>query len=93
MDAKICPSGKAPVKGKCRIGKVAAIFTAEFQFETGGKKVNATKIAKGLAKQMDRQYIGHSADRFKNKVKGKLVTARKGERLTQAQKTAAKKLL
>ena len=75
------------------MSKVAAIYTSSFQFETKGKKVNIGKIAKGLAKQMIRQYIGHKANRSKNKVSGKLVTTSKGNRLTAAQKTAAKKLL
>ena len=93
MDAKICSNGKKPKNGKCKGGRIAVIYTAEFQFETEGRKVNVTKIAKGLAKQIGQQYVGHSAEKFKNTVKGRLVTTKKGERLTQAQKTAAKELL
>lgn len=68
---------------------VAAIFTSTFEFETKGKKMNVGKIAKGLAKQMDRQYVCHTAKKLKTKVKGRLVTTRKGTRLTQKQKIAA----
>lgn len=93
MDAKICSNGQKPTKNKCKNGRVAAIYTSVFEFETEGRAVNIGKIARGLAKQMDRQYVGHSAERLKTKVTGKLVTTTKGNRLTQAQKTAAKGLL
>ena len=72
---------------------VAPIYTTSFQFETKGKQINVTKIVKGLARQMNRQYIGHKATKTKNKVSGKLVTTRKGLRLTEAQKRASKRLL
>ena len=81
---------KPSEKKKC---SVAAIFKSSFEFETQGKRVNVSKIAKDLAVQMDKQYVGHKATVSKNKVKGKLVTTRKGSRLTPAQKSAAKKLL
>ncbi len=42
---------------------------------------------------MNRQYIGHKSNIMKTKVSGKLVSTRKGMRLTKAQKTAARKLL
>lgn len=68
---------------------VAAIFTADFEFETKGRRVNVEKIARGLARQMDRQYVCHSAKKSKRKVKGRLVTTVKGTRLTKKQKLAA----
>lgn len=93
MDTKICSNGQKPIKGKCKSGRIAAIYTSDFEFETEGRKVNIGQIARGLAKQMDRQYVGHSAERLKTKVRGRLVTTTKGERLTKAQRIAAKILL
>ena len=93
MNAKICSDGKKPKDGKCKTGSVAPIFTSSFEFDTGGKRVNISKIAKGLAKQMNRQYVIHSAEQLKTKVKGKLVTTKKGIRLTDAQKKVAKQLI
>lgn len=68
---------------------VAAIFVTSFEFETKGRKADVEKIAKGLAKQMDRQYVCHKSKRLKTKVKGRLVTTIKGIRLTKEQKLAA----
>lgn len=70
MDAKICSNGQKPTKNKCKSGRVAAIYTSDFEFETEGRAVNIGKIARGLAKQMDRQYVGHRAERLKTKVTG-----------------------
>lgn len=81
---------KPSEKKKC---SVVAIFKSDFEFDTQGKRVNVSKIAKGLAFQMDRRYIDHKAIVSKNKVKGTLVTTRKGSRLTPSQKSAAKNLL
>ena len=72
---------------------IAPIYTSDFEFGTKGRRVNVTKMAKGLAKAMDRQYLGHKATVLKTKVKGILVTTGKGYRLTDAQKASAKKLL
>ena len=92
-DAEICDNGQKPKNGRCSSGRVAAIYTSEFEFDTGGKKANIEQIARELVKQMGRQYVGHSAERLKTKVKGKIVSTTKGNRLTKAQKVAAKGLL
>lgn len=92
-DAKVCSNGQKPKNNRCKSGRIAAIYTSEFEFETEGRKMNIEQIARGLAKQMDRQYVGHSAERLKTKVRGKLVSTIKGTRLTKAQKDAAKGLL
>jgi len=92
-DAKICGDGQKPKDGKCNVGKVVPIFWSDFEFDTGGKKVSVGKIAKGLAKEMNRQYIDYSAETIGTKMKGRLISTRKGERLTPAQKEAAKGLL
>lgn len=92
-DAQICSDGQKPKGGKCESGRVAVIYWTDFEFDTGGKKISVGKIARGLAKQMNRQYIGYSAERFDSKVSGRLISTKKGERLTDAQKIAAKELL
>lgn len=92
-DAKICPDGKKPKNGKCERGGVVAIFISDFQFDTMGKKPNVDKIVRGLAKQMDRKYIGHTATRVNGKVKGKLASTLKGANLTKLQMASAKELL